>query len=39
MADDFKICAKKAGDPNKTPKGTPCDSQTYCPAVRLRSIK
>lgn len=39
MADDFKICSKKAGDPNNTPKGKACDSQTYCPAVRLRSIK
>jgi hypothetical protein len=39
MADDFKICSKKAGNPDNTPKGTPCDSQTYCPAVRLRTIK
>jgi hypothetical protein len=38
MADDFKICSKKAGNPDNTPKGSKCDSQTYCPAVRLRSI-
>jgi hypothetical protein len=38
LADDFKICSKKAGDPNNKPKGSKCDSQTYCPAVRLRSI-
>jgi hypothetical protein len=38
MADDFKICSKKAGNPDDTPKGSKCDSQTYCPAVRLRSI-
>jgi hypothetical protein len=38
MADDFKICSKKAGNPDNTPKGSKCDSQTYCPAVRLRAI-
>jgi len=39
MADDFKICTKKAGNPETIPKDTPCDTQeAYCPAVRLRSI-
>jgi hypothetical protein len=40
MADDFRICSKKAGNPNDTPKGTPClNEQAYCPAVRLSTIK
>lgn len=38
MADDFKLCSKSAGNPDNIPKGTPCNEQVYCPAVRLRSI-